>query len=190
MQHLLKLFGCDSRDGRPEGAPVLREGHGGTTGETLGCVETAHKLGKDVDAIAYLEGEREFPEVSNVAPPATWWENQWVPEAQSYSQTSLPHQCSNQELLFPRAVVSEWKGGHDFEEDVGELERRGQQIGRDKSGKSIDEGATSGRGKGALAKQRAEKIGLEQPKTASWSQMAQGNKGRRWADIADDEEVA
>ena len=97
VQELLKLFGCEVRDGRPSGAPTLRSGQGGSAGESLACVETAYARGSEVDRQAYLQGEIPLMSVGERHFPAVWWEDGWVPEARPYRQDCSPHQAPNNE---------------------------------------------------------------------------------------------
>ena len=156
---------------------------------------------------AYDNFTLDIMECGNELFPTVLWENEWIPEAKSYLQTRLPHQYENEEQLFPHAKVGKWFGGHDLDEDVGELERLGQLIGRERSGKSIDEGAISGRGRGAAEPPTTIESEAQDPKasdsrwTASqtigkvavsrrvrWAAImsACGAAGGRWADFVDD----
>ena len=140
--------------------------------------------------------------------PAVMWEGGWVPEARSYKQDCLPHQVNNHEAVFPRAMTSPSLGCQDLDVDVGELESHGQGIGRRKSGNSIDEGWTSGRGPNGRNRREepqyednvVESSGVRaERKTSrrrarperpiiSWAEVVEASCGERWADLADDEE--
>ena len=116
VEALLKLFGCAYREGRPEGAPELREGTGTQAGEQLLVADAPHELlaercwaaGRAEDtAVAELMSVdgRDFPKVL--------YEGMEVPEAWSYNQTKLPHLQPDLEELFPKAVAAPDAGDRD-----------------------------------------------------------------------------
>ena len=95
VEALLKLLGCEYRGGRPVSAPALREGTGTQAGTQLNLTEQE----------LMFVGEHAFPK--------TLWEGEEVPEAWSYSQTCLPHQCSEMDALFPSATAAPDAGDAD-----------------------------------------------------------------------------
>ncbi len=95
IEGLLKILGCEYRDGRLASAPALREGAGTQAGTQLNLAA------QDLMVI----GERSFPK--------TLWEGEEVPEAWSYPQTCLPHQCADMDALFPEAIAAPEAGDVD-----------------------------------------------------------------------------
>ena len=113
----MRLFGCEYREGRPDGAPELREGSGTQAGSQLLAVDASHQAvarkslaagraaDKRVTALMRVEGH-EFP-------MELMEDGQQVPEAWSYDQLLLPHLQPEQEKLFPRAVAAQVAGDCD-----------------------------------------------------------------------------
>ena len=134
VEALLKLFGCEYRGGRPEGAPRLRPGDGTELGAKLNVVERCYSLGMEKDAQRVVDGEDGSAEVVLTEQggrvfPAVKWESGLVPEAWSYRQTCLPHLLgAAMDATFPVAVAAEAAGDCDFVPVPCELERLGRQA--------------------------------------------------------------
>lgn len=126
VEHLLKLFGCEFRDGRAESAPQLRAGSGTEAGESLLKVS----YHPDVPTEEVLDEEIE---VDGHLYQAVRWEGEKVAEAQSYGLLKLPHEHGADLVkMFPRAVAAPDRGDRDLEPPCG-LERRGIALGSGKS---------------------------------------------------------
>ena len=130
IEALLKLFGCEYREGRPRGAPALRKGRGNEAGERLDPVEVAYVRGTEADEERLLGGAVDMPRIIQQKEswfPTELWEGIWVPEARSYRQTALPHLAvSCLDDYFPKAVAPTDRGGLDVHEgeDVWEVAGR------------------------------------------------------------------
>ncbi len=147
VEALLKLFGCELRGGRPEGAPALRPGDGTELGSALNAVvQRCYTKGLDGDAQKLLGGDDEvngdgeadsypqenlFTEQDGTLFPAVHWDGELVPEAWSYKQTKLPHQLGAiMQSIFPMAKVARGAGDQDYERETCELELHGQALGQ------------------------------------------------------------
>ena len=133
VEALLKLFGCEYRGGRPEGAPKLRPGEGTELGTKLNVVDQCYGRGLADDAGKVLydgdESDGRMMQIGGHTFPAVVWDEDLVPEAWSYRQTCLPHQTgSSMNTLFPVAVAAEGAGDCDFEDGPCALERRGREV--------------------------------------------------------------
>ena len=122
VEALLKLFGCEYRDGRPAKAPELRSGAGDQAGSRLSIVERALERGRADDRQV-----RDLMAVAGHEFPETWWDGQAVPEAWSYDQRWLPHLQPAAETLFPRAVAAPEAGDADPDSGPCDLEERGRR---------------------------------------------------------------
>ena len=129
---LLKLFGCEYRSGRPDGAPKLRPGEGTELGASLNAVDRCYDKGLSVDAQEVLEVEggaaKDLVERDGYAFPAVKWEGCLVPEAWSYKQLCLPHLVAAMEATFPVAVASKGTVGADHVPEPCLLEQRGMEM--------------------------------------------------------------
>ena len=56
---------------------------------------------------------RHVAQIGGITFPMTEWEGGLVVEARSYLQMKLPHQCIDQEMLFPHAQAAEEPGDCD-----------------------------------------------------------------------------
>ena len=147
VEALLKLFGCELRGGRPEGAPALRPGDGTELGSALNAVvQRCYTKGLDGDAQKLLGGddkvngdgeadsypqENLFTEQDGTLFPAVHWDGELVPEAWSYKQTKLPHQLGAiMQSIFPMAKVARGAGDQDYEPEPCDLEEHGQSLVR------------------------------------------------------------
>ena len=105
----MRLFSCEYRDGRPEGAPKLRKGIGTTAGEGLNVVDKCYEINKTKEQEEFMENvgvdtNKALVECGGYMFPGIEWEGELVAEAWSYRQTKLPHQTGNEmNELFPRA---------------------------------------------------------------------------------------
>ncbi len=129
---LLKLFGCEYRSGRPDGAPKLRPGEGTELGASLNVVDRCYDKGLSVDAQEVLEVEgsaaKDLVERDGYAFPAVKWEGCLVPEAWSYKQLCLPHLVAAMEATFPVAVASKGTVDADHVPEPCLLEQRGMEM--------------------------------------------------------------
>ncbi len=127
VESLLKLFGCEYRDGRAATAPQLRSSPGTEAGESLlklDLLRASRTEEQEVTGQVEVEGYM-FPTVA--------WEGEQVVEAYSYPMTLLPHQMDrDMARLFPQAVAAPALGDRDV---IGEcdLEQRGLRIGKSSS---------------------------------------------------------
>ncbi len=105
IEALLKLFGCEYREGRAASAPELRRGEGTQAGNQLNVAERAWERGQAEDRrvveLMTVDGH-EFPRVL--------WDGETVPEAWSYDQKTLPHLQAAEQDLFPRAMAASEAG--------------------------------------------------------------------------------
>ena len=53
VEGLLKVFGCEYRTGRPEGAPELRKGQGTQAGALLSLLEQGYRRGRRQDELSH-----------------------------------------------------------------------------------------------------------------------------------------
>ena len=135
VEGLLKLFNCEYRDGRPDGAPRLRPGSGTELGTALGVVDRCYSRGVEEDAKTVLQEEDEFKvdkgfmERNGYTFRAVDCEGTLVPEAWSYKQVVLPHLTgSEMDALFPVAVAARHAGDEDYAPEPCGLEVRGQEM--------------------------------------------------------------
>ena len=133
VETLLKLFGCEYRGGRPDGAPKLRPGEGTELGASLSVLERCYANGVKADAEAVLAaglegGAASLVERGGYSYVGVPWENELVPEAWSYAQTQLPHTIPGMEAMFPAAIASAGAGDRDYEPDPCLLEEAGRRI--------------------------------------------------------------
>ena len=135
VESLLKLFGCEYRGGRPEGAPKLRPGDGNELGSSLNVVERCYRKGVNEDANKLLNAQTDdgkFLDCNGYSFPATEYEGHLVPDAWSYKQVCLPHQVGPaMDGLFPVAEAAAAAGDEDFVPEPCALEARGQEMLRD-----------------------------------------------------------
>ena len=107
-------------------------------------MQSAYVSGLENDAksktmsVVINDEESKSSDVLNMDFPTVEWEGMQVPEARSYLQTLLPHQCKEQSRLFPTAQVSDqpedrdrdrqefhwWKDG----DDEGESEEEEMHV--------------------------------------------------------------
>ena len=119
VESLLRLFGCEYRSGRPDGAPELRAGDGTQAGSqllTMDAARAAHEaIAKRCLATGRARDERvtELMRVDGQDFPREVFDGQEVPEAWSYDQTVLPHLQPDRDRLFPRAVAAPSPGDED-----------------------------------------------------------------------------
>ena len=122
IEALLKLFGCEYREGRAASAPELRQGEGTQAGNQLNVAERAWERGQAEDRrvveLVTVDGH-EFPRVL--------WDGETVPEAWSYDQKTLPHLQAAEQDLFPRATAASEAGDEDPAEHCS-LEQRWREI--------------------------------------------------------------
>ena len=134
VEALLKLFGCEYRGGRPEGAPKLRPGEGTELGTKLNVVDRCYALGAEVDAQKVLDGTGNNGDVilterAGYVFPAVEWDNILVPEAWSYRQVCLPHLLgAAMDATFPVAMAADAAGDSDYVPVPCELERLGRKV--------------------------------------------------------------
>ena len=127
VESLLKLFGCEYRDGRAATAPQLRSAPGTEAGESLLKLDLLRANQAEV-----LEATGRI-EVAGYMFPTVAWEGQQVVEAYSYPMTVLPHQMGrDMAKLFPQAVAAPALGDRDVGGEC-ELERRGLRVGKGSS---------------------------------------------------------
>ena len=110
VPHLLRLFGCELREGRAASAPHLRRGPGQRAEENLLLTEAQNEVG--YDGLQY---------------PGVLFEGEMLPEARSYSQERLPHLHEELHTLFPRAMAMNEE--EESEEEADMLEIRGLREG-------------------------------------------------------------
>ena len=119
VQSLLRLFGCEYRSGRPEGAPELREGSGTQAGSQLLAVDAARAAHAEIAKKGFDLGRahdsrvKELMQVNGYDFPMETVDGQAVPEAWSYDQLLLPHLQPEMDRLFPRAVAAPSAGDED-----------------------------------------------------------------------------
>ncbi len=139
VEGLLRVFGCEYRGGRPEGAPELRRGVGTQAGALLGLLDAQMARGTRADErllAAGVEdgGDEVVTSKDGHVFPATRCDElggQLVAEARSYHQSVLPHQLSGDlDAYFPRAVAVDDAGDEDPLVDES-LERRGLKLARE-----------------------------------------------------------
>ena len=111
--------------------PELRQGDGGTAGETLNFIATAFRRGNDADAEVYLK-DAELMVCGSHQFPAVWYEGEWVPEARSYKQVKLPHEHTDADELFPKATVRDTDLGLEDSSRPCDLEKAGLAIAQTK----------------------------------------------------------
>ncbi len=138
VEALLKLFGCEYREGRAASAPELKRGEGTQAGTQLSVTEKAWEHGQAEDRrvveLMAVDGH-EFPRVL--------WDGESVPEAWSYDQRTLPHMQEAEKDLFPRATAAPEASDEDPPERCG-LEQRGREDRQRHQG-SGDTGRRDGR---------------------------------------------
>ena len=113
----MRLFGCEYREGRPDGAPELREGSGTQAGSQLLAVDAAHQVVARKSLEAGRAADRRVTALMRVEwhdfPMDVMEDGQEVPDAWSYDQLLLPHLQPERGTLFPRAVAAQEAGDRD-----------------------------------------------------------------------------
>ncbi len=136
VEGLLRVFGCEYREGRPKGAPELRRGAGTQAGALLGLLDGEYSKGLLQDELLVTrsvetgDGETVVTERGYVFPAVKCeeLEGQLVAEARSYYQGRLPHQTTGDlDALFPKAQACEEAGDVDPADDDS-LERHGLEL--------------------------------------------------------------
>ena len=85
---LLKVFGCEYREGRPEGAPELRRGQGTQAGTLLSLLEQGYRRGRRQDELWLAEGAEGHGE--GLVTTETWATCSQRPAAKSWVSSSSP----------------------------------------------------------------------------------------------------
>ena len=112
VEHLMKLFGCEYSDGRPESAPQLRQTSGTRAEEPLLTTTPERQILHDGRWWTAVEGDHGE-----------------VPEARPCPVDLLPHETGDMlEQLFPKAVACEAEEESEEGEDT--LEVRGVTVGK------------------------------------------------------------